>query len=129
MPQHPLYLYELHNITHISILVSVRGNVFIFPMNYKTCDKCGTKRNLDEAELCPICPIELLKKEIKNDNLEKYINSLTESVFSKSREPRVVELKQKAIIILKDKYGLSFPRIAKILKYEKHASCLYLYKK
>lgn len=66
---------------------------------------------------------------LESGELENFIKELPLAVFTRNREPDIVEMKRQAIITLRNKYELSFPKIAKILKYKEHTTPMSLYKK
>ena len=112
---------------------------------YKTCEKCGVKRDLDIAKICPVCqygkPESVRKKlglKIKVSDISKDFRLLITpdefmNQFSKKQlNGRTLEIvaRKKAIVrTLRDHYKLSFPIIAKLMKYRDHTTAFHHYYK
>ena len=120
--------------------------------DYEKCSKCKTIRNKTLSDICVICKdkkivnemddntlkeiptyhrkkiIEVAREEIDIE-LKKYIKTLASCIKDKSRTRENVQERVQAICNLRNVYKLSYPKIAKILNYSDHTTCVYHFHK
>lgn len=111
---------------------------------YKTCKKCGVRRNLKIAKECPVClnDSSILKKKLKIkkrfdykgyskdfklfNRPEEYLMQFSK-IQLQGRKLAVTKLKKSVVRVLRNHYKLSFPKIAKLMGYKDHTTALHHY--
>ena len=82
--------------------------------------------------------IQLIVEDLRNiggsyaqakDLLAKLPDDIRDRLYSKRRTKQNVRVRQKVIVLLKDRFDLSFPAIADLLTYADHTAAHHLYHK
>ena len=114
--------------------------------NLVRCEQCRIFRDSEITEDCPVCKYKNLKKDSSferffpltrdlteillgfDQSIISYVRSLPRIIFERTRGADIIRMKVAAIVVLREQFELSYPRIGEIFGLD-HTTIVHHYHK